>query len=138
MLPAELGAAQSTASQHLPEFGLCVPLLFSEAAREFEQFPRQHGRAVMTLTLPSSRGRGKRTQRSLAVGLLAQPKRAHQGNLRPAAGRLAAHPPRPQVGDRRGPVRVLRVEVGQLLFGLPLDLGADVSRPMLRVQKSPI
>ena len=64
-------------------------------------------------------------QRPLALGLLAQPERTHQRNLRAAVGRFATHRARPQIGNRRRPVRVLGIQIRQLLLRLPLNLAAD-------------
>lgn len=67
-------------------------------------------------------------ERPPAIRLLAQPEGAHKWNFRPAVRGLAAHGPGPEVGDGCRAVRMLRVEVGQLLLRLPLDLRTDAAQ----------
>ncbi len=74
---------------------------------------------------------------TLAPCLLAQPKRAHEGDLRTAVRRLAAHGPRPKVSDRRRAARILRVQIGQLPLGLTLDLRADAAQVISELRAVP-
>ena len=65
------------------------------------------------------------SDRPFAARFLAQPERVHERDLGPAVGRFALHRSCPEVGDGRCTVRILGVEIDQLLFGLLLDLFPD-------------
>src|SRR5271157_4549093 len=66
-------------------------------------------------------GPGQEPQGHRAVVLLGQPERADERYFRSAAGAFALNRPRPEVGDGCRAVRILGVELAQLLLGLALD-----------------
>src|SRR5262249_44496229 len=75
-----------------------------------------------------------RLQRPSAVRLLAQPERAHQRDFCAAVRRLALHRACPEVGDGRRTVGIWRVQLGEFLFRLPLDLRSDAAQVCSELQ----